>query len=278
MMEQRTFAYQDMQVSCWTAGKPDGPAIVFLHPAFGDHTMFKHQIPYFGESYFVIAVDMVAHGKSQPRKARVDMGRMPEIIAGILDACGVEKAHLVGVSLGSIVSQAVAAAYPERTASVTIVGGYSIHKDNKHIQKAQRKEMLRWVWYMLTSMKKFRAHVVGVSSGSAEGQAVFTQAISGFTRRSFQFMGGMNRFFVDMDAPVPYPMLILCGEHDTPLALEAGKRLARLEPNSRFVVIEKAGHCANIDNPPAFNAELAGFLHGIRGNAAVPQNPLLAKY
>ena len=263
-MEQRIILYQDMPVSYWTAGKPNKHAILFLHPAFGDHTMFGYQVPYFEKDYFVIAVDMVAHGKSQPRKTRVNMGCMPEIIVGILDALSVEKAYLVGVSLGSLVSQAFASVYPERTLSVTIVGGYSIHKDNKHIQKAQKKEMLRWVWYVLTSMRKFKAYVVDMSVGSAGGKAVFAKAISSFTRRSLRYMGGMERFFVDKSTLVPYPMQIMCGEHDTPLAIEAAKRLSSLEPHSSFAVIENAGHCANIDNPSAFNEELRLFLHSIK--------------
>lgn len=260
MIEQKVFAYKDMEVFYWTAGNPGKQAIILLHPAFGDHTMFKYQIPHFEKDYYVIAVDMVAHGKSQPRKVRVDMRDMPDIIAGILDACGIEKAHLVGVSLGSLVVQAVAHAYPNRTASVTIVGGYSIHKDNKHILKAQRKEILRWGFYMLTSMKKFKAQVVNTTMYSEEGRAMSTQAISRFTRRSFMYMGGMERFFVDIDTPVSYPLLIICGEHDMPLALDAAQRLAALEPDSQLVVIKDAGHCANIDNPSVFNTALEAFL------------------
>jgi pimeloyl-ACP methyl ester carboxylesterase len=260
MIQQKVFSYKDMEVYYWTAGSPEKQAIVFLHPAFGDHTMFKHQMAHFEADYYMIAVDMVAHGKSQPHRDRVDMGCMPDIITGILDACGVKRAHLVGVSLGSLVAQATAYAHPERAASVTIVGGYSIHKDNAHIKKAQRKEMMRWVLYMLTSMDKFKAHVVSVSIKSDEGKALFTQAISSFTRKSFMYMGGMERFFVDADSPVPYPLLIMCGEHDTPLALDAAQRLNALEPGSELIIVKDAGHCANVDNPSVFNEALEAFL------------------
>lgn len=260
MIEQKALAYKDMKVFYWTAGNSERQAVVFLHPAFGDHTMFKHQISHFKKDYYVIAVDMVAHGKSQPCKDRVDMRDMPDIIANILDGCGVEKAHLVGVSLGSLVVQAVAHAHPDRAASVTIVGGYSIHKDNKHILRTQRKAILRWGFYMLTSMKKFKAHVVNTTMYSEEGRTISTQAITSFTRRSFMYMGGMDRFFVDNDAPVSYPLLIICGEHDTPLALDAAQRLNVLEPGSKLAVIKDAGHCANIDNPISFNAVLDTFL------------------
>ena len=113
---------------------------------------------------------------------------------------------------------------------------------------------------MLISMKKFKAHVVDTVIYSQESRELFVQAISGFSRRSFMYMGGMERFFTDIAAPVSYPLLILCGEHDTPLALEAGQRLFELEPGSRYTVIKDAGHCANIDNPDAFNVELGAFL------------------
>ena len=70
----KSLLYKDMEVFYTVSGSIDKPAIVFLHPAFGDHTMFTHQIAYFEKNYYVITVDMVAHGKSQPRKEKVTMG------------------------------------------------------------------------------------------------------------------------------------------------------------------------------------------------------------
>ncbi len=260
MTEEKTWAYKDMQVAYTIAGKPSAEAIVFLHPAFADRSVFQYQTAYFQKDYFVITVDMTGHGQSQLNQKQVDMGDMPDIIKGVCDASGVTRAHLVGVSLGSLVAQAVAQAYPELAASVTIVGGYSIHKDNQSILKAQKKEILRWTWRMLVSIEALKQDIVTKSASSEEGQAILKASVSAFTRRSSRGMAGMRRLFIERETPVPYPLLIVVGESDMPLIREAGERLKALEPGSQFKLIQGAGHCANIDNPMAFNAVLEAFL------------------
>jgi 3-oxoadipate enol-lactonase len=101
---------------------------------------------------------------------------------------------------------------------------------NKHILKAQRKEGLKWMMY--------------------------------FSRRSFRAMAGMNTFFNNKDTLVPYPLLIITGEHDLQLAQEAAEEMHELEQHSERVIIPGAGHCANVDTPHAFNKAVEGFLEG----------------
>ena len=118
--------------------------------------------------------------------------------------------------------------------SVNIVGGYSVHKDNKHIMKAQRKEMIKWMFYIVFSMKKFRDYLAKVSIYKEEERSVFRKAAEHFTRRSFRGMQGMDSIMIDSEKPMPYPLLIISGEHDLELSKDAG-------------------HCANLDNPEIFN-------------------------
>ena len=260
MTEAKTLAYKDMQVAYTLGGRPNGETIVFFHPAFADQTVFASQRAHFEPNYRVITLDMVAHGQSQLHREHVDMGDMPDIVKAICADCGVAKAHLVGVSLGSLVAQGVAYMHPELAASVTVVGGYSIHKANADVLKAQKKEILRWVWRMLIAFDALKKDLVLKSASTIQGREILARSIDSFSRRSFRGMGGMNRFFVSSDTPVCYPLLIVVGEYDLPLTLEAGRRLAELEPSSRFEYVAGAGHCVNIDNPSVFNAVLASFL------------------
>jgi pimeloyl-ACP methyl ester carboxylesterase len=260
MNAEKVYAYKDMTVHYSVAGVPKRGAILFLHPAFADSRVFEKQVAFFQEEYLVITVDMPGHGGSRLRREQVDTGHMPDIAAGICRECGVSKVHLVGVSLGSLVVQGIAHVWPQLAASVTVVGGYSIHKDNGDILKAQKREILKWLWQMAVSFEALKRRMVLLSAATEEGQAVLAECVNGFTRRSFRGMGGMNRLFVKRDEPMAYPLLIITGEKDTPLALEAGRRLAALEPLATHKIIDNAGHCANIDEPEAFNAILAGFL------------------
>jgi pimeloyl-ACP methyl ester carboxylesterase len=245
--------YEGVSIAYYTEGNPEKEAIVLLHPAFSDYRIFQYQFEAWKDQYYMIAVDMVSHGQSKEIKNGVNMGHMPKIVNGIMQSLDVKKAHVIGVSLGSLVAQGFADAFPERVKSVTVVGGYSIHKENKAIMKTQQKEMGKWILYFLFSMKKFKKYIVDSSAYSDQCRRVFEKTVSTFRRRDFVGMNGMDQIFVDKEDTLAYPLLVVCGRHDLQVAREFGKRWEEIEEKATYVEIEEAGHCVNIDAPKEFN-------------------------
>ena len=258
-----TLYYHNYNVYYRTAGDPQKPCIVFLHPAFGDHTIFNEQFEALAKEYFLIAPDMIGHGRTQPASTSDQLDETIEHVHAILEEHNVSACHLVGVSLGSLVVQGFAASYPQRTASVTAVGGYSIHKNNQRLQKAQNKEIFSWVFKLLFNMNSFRKYIARQSSYHQVGYDHMLAASQAYQRKSLRYMPGMGKLFVDREDPVPYPLLIVYGDHDLELALEHGKQWVNLEPNARLEIIENAGHCANMEQPAAFNTIYREFLENL---------------
>jgi 3-oxoadipate enol-lactonase len=244
----------------YTQGDPSKEAIVFIHPAYGDHTCFHHQVDVFAENYHVIYVDMLGHGKSQVRGGAVGIDATVALVAEVIAAEGHAQAHLVGVSLGSLMAQAVAHRYPQRVKSVTVTGGYSIFGDNSAISKAQNREIVKAFFLMLFWMNGFRRYVVKNTNVVAAEQEVFYRAMQKFTRRSLPVMSGMSKILDKTPHTLPQPLLIVTGEHDLPIILSNAQDWQKREPNARLQVIPQAGHCANMDNPAAFNQALMTFL------------------
>ncbi len=263
-MEKLT--YHDYQVFYRTAGNPQNPCIVFLHPAFADHRIFDPQFDALSGDYFLIAPDMLGHGQTQPDATPDQLDETVGQVHAILDHYGIRSCHLVGVSLGSLVVQGFADAYPERTASVTVVGGYSIHKNNRELQKKQNKEILSWVFKLAFNMKGFREYIARKSSYHTVGYERMLESSQAFRRKSMRYMQGMGKLFVDRQEPVPYPLLIVYGDHELPLALEHGREWVDLEPRATLRIIEDAGHCANLEQPQAFNTVYREFLAGLAAN------------
>ena len=259
-LSEKSFEFKEMDFHYWTVGSSKNEALVLIHPAFADHNIFIEQFNRFKDQYFIVSMDMIGHGKNQKGKSSVTIGDMPEIISKVLISSGVGKCNVVGVSMGSLIAQGFADKYPEKIKSVTIVGGYSIHKDNREIQKKQGREMFRWLGYMLFSMKRFRDYIVDVSVNSDKGKAVFREGAGKFKRSSILGMQGMDRIFRKTDKPIGYPLLIICGEYDLEITKNAGRSLEILEPSSKYIEIRDAGHCANIDNPDEFNKVLKEFI------------------
>ncbi|TCP53407.1 pimeloyl-ACP methyl ester carboxylesterase [Tumebacillus sp. BK434] len=259
-MLHKTLVYRDAQIAYYFAENKEKETILLLHPAFADHEIFEAQTESFMEDYQVIAVDMPGHGDSQIKGRNVTLKDMPAILHQIMSDHEISALHIVGVSMGSLVAQAFADRYPERVKSVTMVGGYSIHKANEQILKAQKKEGLKWLGYMLFSMKKFRDHVISVSCYTDRCRTVFRRGIGKFHRKSFSVMSGMNSFFRKQDTPVRYPLLIIVGQQDQQMIREAANTIHKLEKGSQLAVLPAAGHCANLDAPEEFNRLVKDFL------------------
>ncbi len=259
IVERKTILHNGYSFHYYASGYSENDLIVFLHPAFADHRAFDKQIDFFANSYRVITLDMPGHGLSQSGKAKID--QTIQHVHSIMESEGYRKAHFVGVSLGSLIAQYFALHYPGKVQSMTVLGGYDIHADNKELAKAQRSENIKWIFKALFSMNTFRRYVAKVSANRPEEQARIYEMTKMFTRKSFLGMAGLGNIVKHREGIIRnYPLLIISGDKDIELAIKMSKKWHQENPSSEFSMIENAGHCANMDDPDAFNAILMDFI------------------
>ncbi|MCS7011792.1 MAG: alpha/beta hydrolase [Anaerolineales bacterium] len=263
-MQTKQLSKDKLTLWYYTKGDPANPALVFLHPAFGDHTCFHHQIEPFAANYHVLALDMLGHGQSQVQRGDVTIEQTADLLAEILRLEGHNSAHIVGVSLGALIGQHFAYRFPEMAKTVTVVGGYSIFGDTSAITRAQSGEMVKWLFLMLFSMERFRRYVVASTNVVEAERQVFYRAAQKFTRRSFRVMPGMQKVLDKTERTLPQPLLIAVGEHELPVIFQNAHAWRAGQPKAELYVVPAAGHCANMDNPQAFNRVLSQFLEKYR--------------
>ena len=113
-----------------TGGKefnPELPAIIFLHCAGADHSIWYLQTRYFAyHGYSILAVDFPGHGRSEGEFIK-SIEEMADWIPELLFAAGLEKASLVGHSSGALVALECAARYSEIVSSLCLIGLSLIH-------------------------------------------------------------------------------------------------------------------------------------------------------
>src|SRR4029079_6354950 len=118
------FLVQGYPAYAYTGGRPyepKSPAIVFVHGAALDHSVCQWQSRYFAHHGFtVLAVDLPAHGRS-PGLARTSMEAMADWAALFIEAAGLERARVVGASMGSLVTLAVALRHRQRVDRLALV-------------------------------------------------------------------------------------------------------------------------------------------------------------
>jgi len=249
------------EIHYYISGIQNKNTIVFLHPAFSDHRAFDQQIDYFSDSYKVITIDLIGHGLSKANKSKDQIDAAAEHISKILELENINQTHLVGVSMGSLIAQYYAIQYPDKVKSLSALGGYTINKTNKEIEKAQRGSNLGLIFRAIFSMDAFRKKTALITCKSEKGQALFYRTTSHYERKSFMVMQGLQNVIADRNnIDINYPTLVMAGEFDIELALKMSKEWHLGVENSEYQIFENAGHCANIDKPLAFNKIVKEFI------------------
>ena len=119
------FDVQGRSAYAYTGGKAwrdDGPCVVFIHGALNDHSVWTLLARWYAHhGYRVLAVDQPGHGRSEgPPLASVEA--LADWVLALLQAADVDRAHLVGHSMGSLIALEAAARAPERAAALVMVG------------------------------------------------------------------------------------------------------------------------------------------------------------
>lgn len=246
-----------------TAGNPGSPAIVFIHGGYGDRRVWDASFDAFADEYFVIRYDHRGFGGSafpvQPYAADAD-------VIAILDSQGVERAHLVGSSMGGMLALDVALTHPARVATLTLVssgpGGFPV-------PEAER-ESIRAVFTAASTrgpdaaIELWLAHpTVAVSSKDP----VVGPRLRAMVAENSRIFAIKNWPTMRLDPPanrrlgeVAIPTLVIVGEQDTAYVRSAAAAAAEGIPGAALVTIPGADHLPQLVAPEAFNAELRGFL------------------
>ena len=234
--------------------------VLFLHAAFVDHNMFRAQTEFFRKKYNVIVVDIIGHGESTQTKKGDGIGSMCHWLHEILNKHKIDRVHLVGVSVGSVLVQDFANHYPEQVRSLSCFGGYDINDFDEKMQKENGSAQMLMMLKAIFSVKWFAEANKKISAYTPEAQNEFYEMNIRFPKKSFMYLAGLYAM-VNVHKPMPrnYPLLIGCGVHDVPMELTIVKAWKEKEINASAVIFEGAGHCVNMDVPDRFNQTLQEF-------------------
>ncbi|MDC8785152.1 alpha/beta fold hydrolase [Roseateles koreensis] len=117
---------KDHEIYAYTGGKPFAPSlpcIVFIHGALHDHSVWNLLARWFAHhGYGVLALDLPGHGRSAAAPVQDSVEALGRWVLAALDAAGVQQAHLVGHSMGSLIALEAAAQAPQRALRLAMVG------------------------------------------------------------------------------------------------------------------------------------------------------------
>ncbi|WP_180326687.1 alpha/beta fold hydrolase [Raoultibacter phocaeensis] len=246
------------------SGEESGIVLVFLHGMTANHDMFVPQIAGFADRYRTVAWDAPLHGASRPY-ADFSYAHAADDLRGILDAEGIDRAVLVGQSMGGFISQEFIARYPERVRAFVAID--SCPYDERYYSKSDLWWLRRMGWMMRLYPGRTLVNAIAKQSCETEaGRAAMRAMLSIYGKRELCDLTGVcYRAFADehRDVDLPLPVQLIVGDRDRTGKVRFYNSEWHEHAAHPLAVIEGAGHGSNMDDPRAVNRVIERFLDSL---------------
>lgn len=249
-----------------------GIPIVFVHEFAGDYRSWEPQVRRFSREYRCIAFNARGYPPSDvpAQEDRYSQERARDDIRAVLDALRIDKAHVVGLSMGGFATLHFGFAYPERAHSLVVAGcGYGAAPD-KRASFIEESEGAAKRFEELGMAKAAAGYALGATrvqfqNKDPRGWKEFADQLAEHsTEGSMRTMRGVQKRrpslydLTDKMAAMTVPTLIVTGDEDWQ-CLEPGLLMKRSIPTAGLLVVPNTGHTLNLEEPDLFNRHLADF-------------------
>lgn len=253
-----------------------GVPLVFLHEFAGDHRSWEQQVRHFARTFRCIVLSARGYPPSDVPADRgaYSQDRAVLDVVAVLDSLNIEKAFIVGNSMGGFTALHFALRHPDRTFGSVVGGcGYGAHPDKEAGFRSESEkvalafdtegsaQMSTWygvgparVQFLAKDPRGHAEHVAVLAEHDAVGAANTMRGVQ-MERPSLYAMAD------ELAACVP-PILIIAGDEDNG-ALETDLMLKRTIPRCGLAILPKSGHVTNLEEPVFFNNLVERFITAV---------------
>ena len=263
-----------------------GTPIVFVHEFGGDQRSWEPQVRYFSRRYRCITYNARGYPPSEVPEdfERYSQARARDDIRSVLDALRIERAHVVGLSMGAFATLHFGMTYGNRALSITVAGGgYGSHPSQYRQFQADSKknaEILR-----RDGIGPF-VDTYGNGAQRVQLQDKDPRAFAEYLRqfKEHSALGAMNTLLgVQCRRPSIYdltaemarmqvPTLIFSGDEEEP-CLEVNLLMKRAIPTAALAILPRSGHAINLEEPALFNQFVEDFIRQVEAGRWGRRNP-----
>jgi len=262
-----------------------GTPILFVHEFAGDCRSWEPQLRHFSRRYRCIAYNARGYPPSDvpPQIESYSQARARDDARCVLDALGIQRAHVVGLSMGAFATLHFGIAYGYRALSITVAGcGYgahpALHAQFQADARALAKRMLEEGMAKTAATYGHGPSRVQLEAKDPRGFAEFIRNFSGHSAQgSANTMLGCQAqrpslyTLVDEMARIDVPTLIVAGDEDD-ATLEPSLLMKRAIHTAALAVLPKSGHVLNLEEPELFNRLLEDFFHQVEAARWAPRD------
>ena len=251
--------FEDLSIHYRDEGPRDGPVIVFGNSLGTDLRLWDKIVPQLPDKYRIIRFDKRGHGLTSCTPAPYKIGRLISDVERLLDHLGVRECLFVGLSIGGLLAQGLAAKRPDLIKAMVLsntavkIGTAEIWNDRIAAVRAGGVESLadavmeRWFGRKFLAGPELSAWRAMLVNTTDQGYAGCAAAISGAD-------------FYATTAALTLPTLVIAGSEDGATPPDLVRETADLIHGARFHLIRGAGHLPCVEAPEEYARVLNGFI------------------
>ncbi|GAC1334058.1 MAG: alpha/beta fold hydrolase [Candidatus Dormibacteria bacterium] len=275
-MELKSTSLHGHRIAYYEAGS--GPTLVLVHGIGGSGRTWKRVIPRLAERFHVVAPDLMGHGASERLRGDYSLGAHASTVRDLMVKLGVERATIVGHSLGGGIAMVFAYQFPDRCERLVLVSSGGLGSEVSILLRLLSLPGSEWVvplgtapW--LTGAVSRVGGVLGrvgfrlspvadeiwqayTSLGSTSARLAFLATVREVVDIQGQRVSANDRLYLASQVPV----LIVWGSRDNIIPVAHGRAAHSEIPGSRLEVFEGVGHFAHSEEPERFTRLLEDFL------------------
>ena len=246
----------------------NGPPILMIHGWTLDRRSFDLQVPALSRAMTVLTYDRRGFGRSQ---ATPDLAADQADIDRILDALGLDHAHILGVSQGGRIALRYAATRAQRVSSLILQGapldGFVVEEPEAAQIPLGRYQALARDGHMDTVRREWLQHPL-MSSGINDSalKAMLTEIVSDYSgadlTTSAPPLAAQAPDVIAALAGSDLPTLVISGALETPGRRAHAAKICALMPHAREIVLAHSGHLSNLSEPETYSAAVLRFCLG----------------
>jgi pimeloyl-ACP methyl ester carboxylesterase len=285
-MTRSGFATTDDGVRLYHETTGEGEDVIFVHEFADDCTSWEPQVRQFARRYRCTTFNARGGPPSDvpPDVASYSQRRAVADIVAVMDALGIARAHVVGLSMGGFATLHLGLTHPERARSLVVAGcGYGAEPSaNAHFRAeadASAAMLLGQGMQAFVDRYSTGPTCVQFANKAARGFAEFMRQFathsalgSANTQLGVQRVRPSLHDLGESLAKLEVPTLIVNGDEDRP-CLAPGLMLKRTIPSAALVVLPNCGHTMNLEMPDAFNREVESFLSWVEAGRRPRRDP-----
>jgi pimeloyl-ACP methyl ester carboxylesterase len=280
------FATAEDGVELYYEETGSGPPILFVHEFAGDHRSWEPQVRSFAGQYRCIVYDARGY---PPSSVPTELSAYSQDLAvrdalSVLDHLGIDRAHVVGLSMGAFAALHLGLRHPGRTTSLVVAGcGYGAHPDARDAFRAESEAIAR-------AFEQEGADGIAERYGSGPARVQFMNKDRAGWERFVEMLAEhsttgstLTMLGVQRERPSLYdlvddlrahtvPTLLIAGDEDTG-CLATNLMLKETIPSAGLWILPRTGHTTNLEDPYLFNRLLSDFLTAVDGGRWGARDP-----